>query len=102
MRAFFEGVVLLAAVVAYFLPAIVADAREREDAFALTIFNVLFGWTVIGWIAAFVWARHRVSDKRLANLASNTRRSLGRVTIAKIVARSRRARAARHQSTLSV
>ncbi|ALP66421.1 MULTISPECIES: superinfection immunity protein [Paraburkholderia] len=102
MRAFFEGVVLLAAVVAYFLPAIVADAREREDAFALTIFNVLFGWTVIGWIAAFVWARHRVSDRRLANLASNTRRSLGRVTIAKIVARSRRARAARHQSTLSV
>jgi hypothetical protein len=95
-------VVLLAAVVAYFLPAIVADAREREDAFALTIFNVLFGWTVIGWIAAFVWARHRVSDRRLANLASNTRRSLGRVTIAKIVARSRRARAARHQSTLSV
>ena len=102
MRAFFEGVVLLAAVVAYFLPAIVADSREREDAFALTIFNVLFGWTVIGWIAAFVWARHRVSDRRLANLASNTRRSLGRVTIAKIVARSRRARAARHQSTLSV
>jgi hypothetical protein len=102
MRAFFEGLVLLAAVVVYFLPAIVADAREREDAFALTIFNVLFGWTVIGWIAAFVWARHRVSDRRLANLASNTRRSLGRVTIAKIVARSRRARAARHQSTLSV
>ena len=101
MRAFFEGVVLLAAVVAYFLPAIVADAREREDAFALTIFNVLFGWTVIGWIAAFVWARHRVSDKRLAKLASNTRRSLGRVTIAKIVARSRRARAERRQSTLS-
>ncbi|ALL66544.1 ABC-type Mn2+/Zn2+ transport system, permease component protein [Paraburkholderia caribensis MBA4] len=102
MRAFFEGLVLLAAVVVYFLPAIVADAREREDAFALTIFNVLFGWTVIGWVAAFVWARHRVSDKRLANLASNTRRSLGRVTIAKIVARSRRARAARRQSTLSV
>ena len=101
MRAFFEGLVLLASVVVYFLPAIVADAREREDAFALTIFNVLFGWTVIGWIAAFVWARHRVSDKRLANLASNTRRSLGRVTIAKIVARSRQARAARRQSTLS-
>ncbi|MGT2474117.1 superinfection immunity protein [Paraburkholderia terrae] len=101
MRAFIEGLVLLAAVVVYFLPAIVADAREREDAFALTIFNVLFGWTVIGWIAAFVWARHRVSDKRLANLASNTRRSLGRVTIAKIVARSRRARATRRQSTLS-
>jgi Superinfection immunity protein len=101
MRAFFEGLVLLAAVVVYFLPAIIADAREREDAFALTIFNVLFGWTVIGWIAAFVWARHRVSDKRLANLASNTRRSLGRVTIAKIVARSRQARAARRQSTLS-
>ncbi|HWT39583.1 MAG TPA: superinfection immunity protein, partial [Paraburkholderia sp.] len=75
MRAFFEGLVLLAAVVVYFLPAIVADAREREDAFALTIFNVLFGWTVIGWVAAFVWARHRVSDKRLAKVATNTRRS---------------------------
>ncbi|MBP0592597.1 superinfection immunity protein [Paraburkholderia sp. LEh10] len=101
MKAFFEGLVLLAAVIAYFVPAIVADARERDDAFALTIFNVLFGWTVIGWIAAFVWARHRVSEKRLANVATNMRRAVGRVTIAKIVARSRRARAARRQSAMS-
>ncbi|MEM5436118.1 superinfection immunity protein [Paraburkholderia diazotrophica] len=102
MKAFFEGLVLLAAVIVYFLPAIVADARERDDAFALTVFNVLFGWTVIGWIAAFVWARHRVSEKRLANVATKTRRSLGRVTIAKLVARSHRARLARRQSTVSV
>jgi len=101
MRAFFEGLVLLAAVIVYFLPAIVADAREREDAFALTIFNVLFGWTVVGWIAAFVWARYRVSDQRLASIVTGKRRALGRVTIAKIVARSRQARAARRQSTLS-
>ncbi|WP_275426843.1 superinfection immunity protein [Paraburkholderia sp. C35] len=79
----------------------VADAREREDAFALTIFNVLFGWTVVGWIAAYVWARHRVSEKRLANVVSSKRRALGRVTIAKIVARSRRVRPSRRQSTLS-
>jgi uncharacterized membrane protein len=102
MKAFFEGLVLLAAVIAYFVPAIVADAREREDAFALTVFNVLFGWTVIGWIAAYVWARHRVTETRLANVTLKTRRAIGRVTIAKIVASSRRARAAKRQSAASV
>lgn len=86
----------------YFAPAIIADAREREDALAVTIFNVLFGWTVIGWIAAFVWARHRVSDKRLSNVAAKARRGIGRATIARIVARSRRARAARRKPTVSV
>lgn len=107
MRAFFEGLVLLAAVVVYFLPAIVADAHERDDAFALTVFNVLLGWTVIGWIAAFVWARHRTNgvsgedDERLANVAMKKRRSIARVTIAKLVARSHRVRVARRQSTVS-
>lgn len=102
MKSFLEGLVLLAAVIVYFVPAIVADAREREDAFALTVFNVLFGWTVIGWIAAYVWARHRVTDRRLANVATKTRRAIGRVTIAKIVASSRRARTAKRQSVASM
>ncbi len=102
MKAFFEGLVIVVAVVVYFLPAIVADARERSDAFAVTIFNVLFGWTVIGWVAAFVWARHRVSEKRLSSVAQTARRAMGRVTIAKIVARSRRARATRRRTTASV
>jgi hypothetical protein len=42
-----EGAVLLGALMLYLAPAMIADARERDDAFAVTIVNILLGWTVI-------------------------------------------------------
>ncbi|CAB3787229.1 hypothetical protein LMG28614_02453 [Paraburkholderia ultramafica] len=41
-----EGAVFLGALMLYLAPAIIADAREREDAFAVTMVNILLGWTV--------------------------------------------------------
>jgi Superinfection immunity protein len=84
-----EGVAFLAALNLYLVPAIVADARERDDAFAITLVNVLLGWTVIGWFAALVWARHPVSERRLLHIARRSRRAIARVTIEKIVARGK-------------
>lgn len=39
----------------YFLPTIIAAAREHAQGpvFAL---NLFLGWTLIGWVAALVWA----------------------------------------------
>ena len=42
--------------VAYFLPAAVAGLLRRERIRAILVLNLLLGWTVIGWIVAFVWA----------------------------------------------
>jgi hypothetical protein len=40
----------------YFTPSIVAFYRARPSRFRIAFFNLLAGWTVIGWIAAFIWA----------------------------------------------
>jgi Superinfection immunity protein len=85
-----EAGVFVAGLVLYLTPAIIADARGRQDAFAVTVFNVLLGWTMVGWLAAFVWARHPVSDRRLMRTARKTRLAIARMTIDSIVARARR------------
>ncbi|KAA1011374.1 superinfection immunity protein [Paraburkholderia panacisoli] len=85
-----EGAVVLGALMLYLVPAMIADAREREDAFAVTMVNILLGWTVIGWFAALIWARHPVSDRRLKHFARRAQRAVARVTIDAIVARAER------------
>jgi hypothetical protein len=83
-----EGVVFVGALLLYLAPSIIADARERKDAFAVTMVNILLGWTVVGWFAALVWARHPVSDRRLKQFAKRAHRAVARVTIDAIVARA--------------
>ena len=41
---------------AYFVPALVARLRKHHQANAIGALNLLLGWTVLGWIAAFVWS----------------------------------------------
>jgi hypothetical protein len=89
MSKILEGVAVLGALVLYLMPAIIADMRGRPDAFAVTLVNVLLGWTVVGWLGAFVWARQPISDRRLFHAAMSTRRAIARMTIAEIVARAR-------------
>lgn len=40
----------------YLLPAIIAIARKHQNTGAVVTLNVLAGWTMIGWVAAFVWS----------------------------------------------
>lgn len=39
----------------YFLPTLVAGRRGHEILWPLLL-NVFIGWTVIGWLALFLWA----------------------------------------------
>jgi hypothetical protein len=48
------GVVIIAAL--YFLPTIVAIAREKNNRGAIAVLNAFLGWTLIGWVLALVWA----------------------------------------------
>ena len=49
-------VVLIAALLigGYFLPTILG--RKKANSGAIFVLNLLLGWTVIGWVAALVWA----------------------------------------------
>ncbi len=38
----------------YFLPTVVASGKRNVG--AIFILNLLLGWTLIGWVAALVWA----------------------------------------------
>ena len=38
----------------YFLPTIIA--RDKSDAGLIFAVNLLLGWTLVGWIVAFIWA----------------------------------------------
>lgn len=51
--------VLFLSVVAYFVPAITAWYRSHHNTTAITAVNLLLGWTVVGWLGAFIWALTR-------------------------------------------
>lgn len=40
----------------YLLPALIAMARGHNNAFAIFILNLLFGWTFVGWGVALIWS----------------------------------------------
>jgi Superinfection immunity protein len=40
----------------YFAPAITAFRRECKSSAAIFVFNLVFGWTVFGWLIALAWA----------------------------------------------
>jgi hypothetical protein len=42
--------------VMYFLPSILAFARNKRDTTAIVLLNFFLGWTIIGWVVALVWA----------------------------------------------
>ncbi len=53
---------LFAVLVGYFVPAFVADLRGHHNTSAIMALNLLLGWTVLGWIAALIWALTATGD----------------------------------------
>ena len=51
---YFETVV--GVFVVYFLPGLLAQHRRAKNKNYVWLLNLLAGWTIIGWIAAFIWA----------------------------------------------
>lgn len=43
-------------VVLYFVPTLIANSRGHPNWPAICALNVLLGWTVLGWVASFVWS----------------------------------------------
>jgi hypothetical protein len=45
----------------YFLPATIAINRDHYNAKAIGALNLILGWTILGWLFAFIWAWTRPS-----------------------------------------
>ena len=52
----FEAVIPMSLMIAYMLPTFIAGARGHQNGIAIFFINLFLGWTVLGWIAALVWA----------------------------------------------
>lgn len=48
--------ILPAVLVVYFIPGAVAYARHHSRPHVVLLFNLLIGWTLIGWVMTLVWA----------------------------------------------
>lgn len=51
-----EIILLVLVVSAYFLPFLIAFARSHHNSLAIFVLVLVLGWTLIGWLAALVWA----------------------------------------------
>ena len=49
-------IMLLLIVLIYMLPSLIAYSREHPRRQDIAVLNILLGWTLIGWIAIFLWA----------------------------------------------
>ena len=43
-------------IVAYFIPGIIAAVRRHRKTTSIFLVNLFFGWSVLGWIIALLWA----------------------------------------------
>ena len=54
------GIVILLLIVGgiflYFLPSFIANRRNAQSGCGIFAVNLLFGWSVLGWIIALIWA----------------------------------------------
>jgi len=55
MRSLFAILITLLSLF-YFLPFAIAFNKKRANAGAIFALNLFFGWTLIGWVLALVWA----------------------------------------------
>ena len=42
--------------VIYFTPSLIGFSKNKKNSGAIFALNFLLGWTVIGWIGAFIWS----------------------------------------------
>lgn len=55
----FDGpvlIVFLIGIIVYFIPTFVARSRNHYQKTAITVLNIVAGWTFLGWVGALVWA----------------------------------------------
>jgi hypothetical protein len=52
-----EGIIIvILAILVYFLPSLIASNRKHNNVNPIQALNIFLGWTALGWIAALIWA----------------------------------------------
>ncbi len=56
-------VLAVLAIAIYLLPTYMATLRHHHQATAILMVNLFLGWSLVGWIAALIWAMTAVRPK---------------------------------------
>jgi hypothetical protein len=51
-------ILMASLLVLYFVPTADAYDRAHPGIVSIALLNIFFGWTMIGWVVAFVWAQN--------------------------------------------
>jgi len=61
------GLTIIAGLCFYFLPTIIAIHRGANCRATIFSLNLIFGWTIVGWLATVIWAaKKHARDGELA------------------------------------
>jgi len=69
-------IIVAAFIMLYLVPTADAYDRAHPHALRISLLNVCLGWTVFGWIAAFVWSR-TISPVEFYAARNRPRRAVG-------------------------
>jgi hypothetical protein len=69
--------------VLYFLPTILSLILRRRNTLAIFAMNLLLGWTLIGWVAALVWALTKDNQNQTVIIKNEIKTDSKMVTIDK-------------------
>jgi hypothetical protein len=56
---------VVASLAVYFLPTVIAMARQHPAQVSILLVNLFLGWTLIGWVAALAWSAMPITERRL-------------------------------------
>jgi hypothetical protein len=59
--------------VLYFIPALLARQHSHRNVHAIFAVNLLLGWTLVGWVAALVWALAKPPEVTIATAPGGAR-----------------------------
>lgn len=68
--------ILPLAIMAYLAPLLIAFERRHRYAWTIGAINVATGWTLIGWVAALVWAVNKDIKNEVAAVAASATGSM--------------------------
>jgi uncharacterized membrane protein len=63
MADFLGLLLIVAGIVAYFLPIYIAKRRNCKSTAGIAIVSLLLGWTFVGWVGSLAWAAIGEADE---------------------------------------
>ena len=57
-------VLIILAIVLYFLPYFNAKSRKHSKVEGIALLNLFLGWTLLGWVGALIWSVSENNNKK--------------------------------------